>query len=283
MKSISSIKNIIAKCLGCLWIIDGLLQLQPKMFGAEFVNNVLVPNVSNQPHLLSTLITLGIHFWDVSPVLSNTLAVLIQIVIGALLLFPLSSKKFKTGLIFSIVWGLLVWIFGEGAGLLFTGTASFYTGAPGSALLYIILSALLLMNDKVFSWAPVIGAGVLTLGSILQVQSSFWSAGGIQNSLMASSMESVHTVAHFPIYITNLLSVQPIIGNTLLVMIPLTIALFIVLVPSRAVALVALIFLFLVWWIGQDFGMITTLITGTSTDPNTVPLLTLFILPLVSL
>ena len=43
--SVSALQ-IIGKGLGIFWLIDGLLQLQPKMFGMDFVNNVLLPNLT---------------------------------------------------------------------------------------------------------------------------------------------------------------------------------------------------------------------------------------------
>ena len=35
--------------LGILWLIDGLLQLQPQMFTMNMVNGVMVPTVQDQP------------------------------------------------------------------------------------------------------------------------------------------------------------------------------------------------------------------------------------------
>ena len=39
----------------------------------------------------------------------------------------------------SFAWALGVWFFGEGLGMVLTGTASALTGAPGSVLLYGLL------------------------------------------------------------------------------------------------------------------------------------------------
>ena len=35
--------------LGIIWLIDGLLQLQPKMFGTDFANSVILPTAQGQP------------------------------------------------------------------------------------------------------------------------------------------------------------------------------------------------------------------------------------------
>ena len=42
--------------LGLLWLIDGLLQLQTKMFGKGFADNVILPATQGQPALVSSTI-----------------------------------------------------------------------------------------------------------------------------------------------------------------------------------------------------------------------------------
>ncbi len=275
------VRNIIAKALGAFWILDGLLQFQPKMFGADFVNSVLSPNLSGQPFFIHATIAFGIYLWNINTSLANILAALIQIAIGVLLFFPASCKKFKTGLYLSIIWGLIVWIFGEGLGDLFAGSASFYTGAPGSVLIYVLISAFLLWEEKIkLEWFPKIAGWTLILESALQLQAAFWTSDGVQGNIMASSMESLRFLSSFPMYISNLLSINPVLGNSLLALIPLIVGLAIIIKPNRITGTIGLFFLFFVWWLGQDFGMLSTLITGTSTDPNTAPILALFMLPI---
>jgi len=281
MRTSRSIKNIIAKFLGAFWILDGLLQFQPKMFSSDFVSGVLVPNLNGQPFFLHGIIAFGIFLWNLNPPLLNTLAALIQVAIGILLFFPPSDKKFRIGLYISIFWGLVVWLFGEGAGDLLTGSSSIYTGAPGSVFMYVVISVFLLVSERIkLTLLPKITAWVLILGAILQLQPSLWTSGGVQESLMAGTMESVHVLATFPTYISNLLSVNPIVGNWILVLFAFVIGIALLFRPNRITGTIAFIFIFLIWWLGQDFGMLTTLIAGTTTDPNTAPLLALLILPL---
>jgi hypothetical protein len=280
MSGSPSVRSIITKCLGGMWILDGLLQLQPQMFGSAFVSSVLVPNLSNQPHFLHALVVLGIYLWSLHPALANTMAALIQIIIGVLLFFPSSSKPLRIGLSISILWGFLVWVCGEGMGSLFTGTASLYSGAPGAVLLYVFLAVLLLSEKAKLSWFPKIVGWLLVLGSLLQLQSGFWTAGGIRGNLTASTMESVHALNSIPLYISNMLSMNPVAGNLFLVFVPLVIGLLLLIKPNRITATIAVIFFFLMWWWGQDFGMLSTLFAGTSTDPNAAPLLALFVIPL---
>ena len=46
--------------LGLLWLLDGLLQLQPKMFGADFANGVILPMTQGQPNFVSAAMTLSL-------------------------------------------------------------------------------------------------------------------------------------------------------------------------------------------------------------------------------
>jgi hypothetical protein len=274
-------RAIIAKCLGALWFLDGLLQLQPLMFGQDFVTNVLVPNLSDQPVIIHTIVAAGIAAWDVNTALNNTGVILLQIAIGVLLFFPLSSTEFKIGAYMSIVWSIVVWLCGEGAGLLLTGTASFYTGAPGAVLVYMIIAIFLLVPEKIsLAQFPKTAGWIMILGAALQLQSAFWSVDGVQNAAMAYMMEPVHALNAFPTYLSNILAIDPIVSNIVLIALPLLIGLWLVLKPNRAVGYLALVFLLLVWWVGQDFGMLSTLITGTPTDPQTAPLLILLLTPL---
>jgi hypothetical protein len=93
-------------------------------------------------------------------------------------------------------------------------------------------------------------------------------------------MEPLHALQVIPLHIVNMLSIHPFIGNAILMFLPLAIGLLLFFKPNRFVAIISLVFLFLVWWWGEDFGMLTTLITGTSTDPNSAPLMALFLIPI---
>jgi hypothetical protein len=261
-----NLTGILGKSLGILWLIDGLLQLQPKMFGMDFVNNVLSPNLSGQPAFLHALIAFGIRLFSSNTVVANCIAAVLQIVIGILLLCPIESEKFKLGLYLSIAWGLVVWIFGEGLGGLFTGSASLYTGAPGAALIYALIAACFLMPKKITSRLFAnLGALVLLLGAALQLQPMFWSSVGSQML--------------FQNFLPNSVSAHPTGFNWFLIIVPLLLAAALFFKPGRATASITILFLFLVWWLGQDFGGLSTVWIGTATDVNTAPLIMLLVLP----
>jgi uncharacterized membrane protein YphA (DoxX/SURF4 family) len=83
---------ILTALLGVLWLIDGILQLQPEMFGQDFVNNVLVPLKAGQPSFMVHVIDFGIRMWNVNAAVSNTLSAGIQLAIGLLLLLPVAPR-----------------------------------------------------------------------------------------------------------------------------------------------------------------------------------------------
>jgi hypothetical protein len=276
------IKNILTKFLGAIWLFDGLLQFQPKMFGPAFSSQILAPLLQNQPSIIQSLVHFGMFLWNTNTVWTDTAAGLLQCAIGILLLLPSSKSNtaIKLGLWISIVWGIIVWIFGEGFGMIFTGSSSFYTGAPGAVLAYVLL-AILILVPKDFSakfYTKILGWSFIFL-SLLQLQPTFWTSTGIQ-SLFTGSGDSFSIVNTFPTYLSQVAGTHPISANILLLLIPLILGIFLVLKPNRISASFGLIFLLLVWWIGQDFGQLTSLISGVPTDPNMAPLFALFLLPL---
>ena len=275
------LRNIIAKALGAFWILDGLLQFQPLMFGPEFTTDVLEPLFAHQPVFLHVLIQWGIDLWNTNTIITNGNAAMLQIAIGILLFFPLKSDEFKWGAWVSIVWGFIVWICGEGAGDLFTGNATFYTGAPGAVLIYMLLAWLLLNPEKFkLSLYPKIAGWLFLFGALLQLQPGFWSSDGVGEAFMTSMMDPVQTVAVIPNAISVAAGLTPVVANLLLTAFLLIIGLAILLWPNKITGSIALVFLFFVWWFGQDFGELSTLIVGVSTDPNSAPLIALLLLPL---
>jgi hypothetical protein len=278
----NAVWRVLAVSLGFFWIFDGLLQFQPQMFGQYFISDVLAPNLSDQPAWMQQIINAGIHLWSVNPPVADVAAALLQVGIGVLLLFPLAGRAFKIGAWVSIVWGIVVWFCGEGAGLFLTGVASLYTGAPGAVLLYVLIAALLLFYKKVdLGWLPKIAGWIFIGAAALQVQPVFFTLDGAQGAAMAAMMETVGVLKTFPVYLSNIIGINPVAANIILILIPLAIGAALLLKPNRATGMVALVFLFLVWWVGQDFGMLSTVPWGTATDPQAAPLLGLFLVPLL--
>ncbi len=125
--------------LGLLWIADGALQFQPYMFGRTFVAGVILPASHGQPGIIG-----GPMVWIARIVAShvavfNAGAASLQVLIG---LGLLCRPAVRLSLIVSFVWASCIWFAGEGLGMLFTGTASPLTGAPGAAVLYVLAGSM---------------------------------------------------------------------------------------------------------------------------------------------
>jgi hypothetical protein len=129
-------QRVLQVILGLFWILDAALQFQPYMFGKGFVNNFILANASGQPAPIAWFITNVGHFISPDVAVWNTFFALIQLAIGVGLLY---RPTVRSALAVSFVWALGVWVLGEGLGMIFTGTATALTGAPGSVLMYGLL------------------------------------------------------------------------------------------------------------------------------------------------
>ncbi len=266
------IERILTLCLGGFWLLDGILQLQPAMFTSAFVSNVLSPNLQDQPPIIANSIALGIRLWSFHMAWSNLASAIIQLLIGVLLLLPLFENVKRFGLWLSAAWALIIWIFAEGLGNLMTGHATFYTGAPGAALFYLILALFLLYPQKLpLQKLPMVAGIFFLIGAVLNFAPMFWQA------TMLSMIATTPVVSG---WLGTFGSQGTLIGNLLAIDVLLCLGMFLVLVPSRPVAWVTIAFLLVVWWIGQNFGGIPTFPGGTGTDPNSAMLFVLLLIPI---
>jgi hypothetical protein len=126
-------QRVLQIILGLFWLLDAGLQFQPFMFGNGFTTTYLLNNAHNQPDIIRWIITNVGNFVGPHVAVWNTFFALIQVAIGLGLLF---RRTVRPALAVSFFWAVGVWFFGEGLGLIFTGSASVLTGAPGSVFLY---------------------------------------------------------------------------------------------------------------------------------------------------
>ena len=272
-------RRVLLYGLGALWLLDGLLQLQPGMFTMDMISTIMSPAATGEPGWLNAIINWSIHVVTPHLVAFNWTVSILQLLIGVLLLMP-RKPLVTTGLWLSIVWGVLVWVFGEGIGQLLTGTATFLTGAPGSVFLYVVASILLLLPEERLSWwrnrrvdaATWTVAFTLVVGAALQLSPVFWTSLGIASPFGSAAMMPQ------PLWIrgtidaaATLVAKAPIAANLAIIVVTLGVGLLLLSMPYRRwVFWVAMVWLAIVWWFGQDLGM---LYGGMATDPNSAPIL----------
>ncbi len=131
-------RKALQRVLGALWLIDGLLQLQPQMFTMNMVNGVMKPMLPGQPGFLEPGLQFIVTQTTLHLIEINLLIAIVQILLGlGFLLFP--DRWVKCLVFASFVWALIVWFGGEGLSMLLTGTSSVLSGSPGAVMLYPLL------------------------------------------------------------------------------------------------------------------------------------------------
>jgi cytochrome oxidase Cu insertion factor (SCO1/SenC/PrrC family) len=158
---------------GLLWILDGLLQLQPGM-PLGLAPSVLQPSAATSPGWVQHVVHVGVTVWADHPVQAAASAVWLQLGIGALLLLAPRGRLSRSAGVAALGWGLVVWVFGEAFGGIFGQGASWLFGLPGAALFYCVAGVLVALPESAWS-GPRLGrlvmraSGVFLLGmAVLQ-------------------------------------------------------------------------------------------------------------------
>jgi hypothetical protein len=270
--------------LGFLWLLDGMLQLQPFMFGRGFAQ-MLAGSASGNPAAVARPVTWSATLIGHHQVVLNAAFATAQLLLGLGIAW---RPTVRLALGASVAWALGVWWLGEGLGGLLAGTASPVGGAPGAVILYALLAVLLWPADRDPSAPSVAARSVgrrVALGSWLVV----WLGLAALALLPASRAPRAISGA-----ISDLASGQPAwlawIDNHLaralaghgppasivLAAVFAVVALGIVLpVPARRAAIVLAVMVAAVLWLAQGLG---GMLTGSATDPNSGPLLALLAL-----
>jgi hypothetical protein len=291
-------QRVLQIVLGLFWILDAALQFQPYMFSKNFVPSFVLANASGQPAVIHWMITNVGNFLAPHVAVWNTLFALIQLGIGAGLLF---RRTVRPALAVSFPYALGVWVFGEGLGAIFTGSATALTGAPGSVLLYAVLG---LMAWPRRTAAPTGDHGERPVGvassaaaqgiggwvTPLAAWAGFWILSAVlfllpDNRTQSSIGSAISGMAPGnPRWYANFLTIDGhhlnsvgTEGAWLLAIASLVIG-FGPLVARRPGPFLAAggVLSFVFWITGQ--GLLGGILTGSGTDPNTGPLVILLAL-----
>lgn len=257
--------------LGIFWLVDAILQFQPKMFTPTFVHSVITPVGVGQPHVVSALVNFGGRIILLHPALIDFAFGLIQLAIGLLILY---KKSVKYGLIISIIWGTGVWIFGEGLGGIASGHTLLMMGAPGAVLIYVVLAISLLPSSSeknsrspMPSWLNFIWLIFWLGGSVLQLVNGQNTTSDLAVMIRQGSLSAPGWLQSINLHVANFFQSKNgwlIIG---LVVMQALIGFLVVL--SKNLRLLAIItgslLMILFWFIGENLG---GFYTGLATDPN---------------
>lgn len=285
-----SARNLLRYGLAILWIVDGILQAQPEMFTTDFYANypnnvmesVLQSVADGQPGWLSGLVHFGMWVWGFHPILFNVLAIAIQVGIGLALVIRGSKKVEQAGLWASVLWGLVVWVFGEGMGGILSGSG-YLDGWPGAVLLYVLSSIVLLLPEDVWSSGRVQqifrwGFAVFWTGAaILQLSPStgLWLRDDMMSQFANPATLPQPQFLSAPIQQFSLWSADhAVLVNLALGCIMLYLAVgYVVFIQRKWFMWTAMVWLCWTWWFGQDFG---GLFSGIATDFNSIAVLILW-------
>ena len=265
--------------LGLLWLLDGVLQLQPFMFTRRFASQVIAPTASGQPGWVAWPVRHAASVVGAHPVPANLAFALVQLGLGVAFLVRRTARP---AVVCSVAWAASVWFLGEGLGGLAGGTASLLAGAPGAVALYGVLALAAWPGSDdphgrgraVASWFPMAWAVIWLDLALVALLPANRSAGAVRDQVEATAGQVPGWLAH----------VDRVIGAgaghlghwaaVLLVVVPAVIGVLgLGTVRQRRVAACAGIVVALaVWAVGQGLGLLTS---GSATDPNTGPLLAL--------
>lgn len=281
-------RKALQRLLGVLWLIDGLLQLQPQMFTMNMVNGIMKPMLNGQPGLFEPSLQFIVTQTTLHLTAVNLLIAIVQVCLGlGFLLLP--DRWVKWFVFASIVWAFIVWYGGEGMSMLLTGQASILTGTPGAVLLYPLLGLAVYPRKK--STAPSEGAtrkagddgllsrkylrwvlaGFWCFAALLQLQPNWWQPGQISQAIGAMvGQGGLNSVLVDPV-------LQQVSNATANIEIPLNIALIVVFLALgiglavvkeeqlRPFLIASIVASVVFWYLSEAFGMI---LTGMATDFN---------------
>ena len=144
---------------GILWILDGILQAQPKL-AIGLPSQVIGPTAASSPHWVQHVVNWAGTTWSYHPMQAGAAAVWIQVGIGIWLLAAPRGGWSRLAALVSLGWGLVVWVFGESFGGIFAPGLTWLFGAPGAVLIYCVAGALIALPER--SWRdPRLGRAIL--------------------------------------------------------------------------------------------------------------------------
>ena len=158
---------------GLIWILDGLLQAQPKM-AVGLPSQVIEPIAATSPRWVQEVVNWAGTNWSYHPMQAGASAVWIQVGIGIWMIAAARGPLSRLAGLVSIGWGLVVWAFGESFGGIFAPGLTWLFGAPGAVLIYAVAGALIALPERTWrtgrlGWLTLAVTGLFLVGmAVLQ-------------------------------------------------------------------------------------------------------------------
>ncbi|MCL6442326.1 MAG: hypothetical protein K6T83_02475 [Alicyclobacillus sp.] len=253
-------KRFVQNLLGLIWFMDGLFQLKSQMFTQAFIQQVILPVGQGQPHWIAALVKWGATIVSPHIVVWNAAFAAVQLLLGIAFMF---NFKIRTTIVASVVWSLIVWVFGEGLGQLFTGQSLLLNGAPGAVMIYALVAIAIWpkrnstpseWNERGVRVAQLSLAAVFALGAVLHLQSIYLQPSGLTQAFSLPWL--ANAIGHEGTVVSLVLAAAEFV---LAVMLGFRIRL-------RIAVWATLVVSFLFWWVGQSFGQV---LDPLATDFNT--------------
>ena len=270
--------------LAGLWVLDGLLKLQPFMFTKDFAPMTLGDASDGAPSWLASPMNWASNLVEGHPVSLMVLFALAELVIGFGIAWP---RTLKPALVACMLWVPFLWFFAEGLGGLPSGAGPF-DGAPGASILYLVLAVLLWPSERDTPSQAERFVGVRPARAFWFL---LWGLFAVLAFLPANTSPDAFSdtiagnVEGTPTGYAWLLNhaTKWTVGHGLVLGLVFGVVLALVAVSAllpwqramRAGVVVALVLSLLIWVFGEGLGMP---FQGMGTDPDTGPLLALIAL-----
>lgn len=276
--------------LGLIWLLDGVLQLQSFMFTKGFATGILAPSAAGQPFFVAGPVEWNARIIGTHPALFNGVFASIQLALGIGFHF---RRTARLAIVSSVIWAGGVWYLGEGLGGLAGGHMTALLGAPGAAVLYIVLAMAAwpgsgrsasrdgpLRRQRPPRW--IVGVWVwLWVGfAALNLLPSNISSRAISSQLTGNASMVPSWLAIIDRGLASAVHASGSGAVMVTVVVELAVGLLVLSHgPLRFVALsTGITVAGLYWAVGQSFGQ---LFSGQATDPSTGPLIIILALAVV--
>ena len=264
--------------LGGIWLLDGVLQLQPYMFTKGFVSGVLAPGAAGNSGFVSHPALAIAHTLLPEIAAWNSLFATIQLLLGTGIIVGALTRRvrlLRLVLAGSFAWAALVWWLGEGLGGVLTGTSPL-SGAPGAVALYAVAGILVWPGADVP--APMLvsrfargsWAAMWALSAFLLLEPANQSRDAVSSVISSAAAGEPAALHSLLVRVADALKGAGPWLDSLLALVMLAVGAGVALGVLQRLALATSVVLAVAMWIfGEAFGGI---LTGQGTDPNSGPL-----------